>query len=49
MKIYNIQYKVNQELCVQQVKAKDLEHAKQLVMFKNALRPNQILPDEALL
>ena len=47
MRIYNVQYKENKNTHVQPVKAKDLEHAKQLVMFKNALRPSQVLKVEA--
>ena len=48
MKVYNIQYRENNQLHVQPVKARDLEHAKQVVIFKNALRPSQVLPDEAI-
>ena len=48
MRVYNIQYRENNNVHIQTVKAKDLEHAKQVVMFKNALRPSQVLPDEAI-
>ena len=49
MKIYSIQYRENETLYIQQVKASSLQEAKNIVQFKNSLRPNQILPDEALL
>jgi len=49
MKIYNIQYRENDSLYIQQVKASSLQEAKNIVQFKNSLRANQILPDEAIL
>jgi hypothetical protein len=53
MKTYNIQYRQRQEgslqLHVRPVRALNLEHAKQLVIDKEGLKPSQVLKDEAMI
>ena len=53
MKTYNIQYREHcngiLELNIEQVRANNLEEAKQIVISKNGLRDSQVLRDEAIL
>ncbi len=49
MRIYNVQFRQDGWLTLSQVKASDLDEAKQKVIAKEGLRPSQVLEDEAIL